>query len=182
MVGQKHSSEVLNNTLLLIIKILNDNNIKNWFIAYGTLLGMIRDNSCINGDDDIDIIIDKSNRELLKKLLIENNIQRFDKRSRRINKPTRNTMNIIKTIPNDKFSSIDFYMADIDEKGNFKDNWEKVTWSECYGENNELIPMKWRGNLLYIPNNAELKLQRRYGDSWKTPMNSKGPKPRKSII
>ena len=29
-------------------------NINNWFIAYGTLLGIVRNNNCINYDDDID--------------------------------------------------------------------------------------------------------------------------------
>lgn len=59
---------------MFIIKLLNDNNIKNWFIGYGTLLGIIRENSCIDGDDDVDIIIDKSNYDKVKQLLVENNI------------------------------------------------------------------------------------------------------------
>ena len=44
---------------------------KNWFVCYGTLLGLVRENSCI--DDDIDIIIEKSNYDIIKKILIENN-------------------------------------------------------------------------------------------------------------
>ena len=53
MVGKKNDKILLNKTLLFIIKLLNDNNIKNWFIGYGTLLGIIRENSCIDGDDDV---------------------------------------------------------------------------------------------------------------------------------
>ena len=55
----KESKEKLNDTLLYIVNLLIKNNLKNWFIGYGTLLGIIRENSCIDKDDDIDIIIDK---------------------------------------------------------------------------------------------------------------------------
>ena len=72
MAGPKNNQISLNKTLMFIIKLLNDNNIKNWFIGYGTLLGIIRENSCIDGDDDIDIIIDISNYDVVKQLLIEN--------------------------------------------------------------------------------------------------------------
>ena len=75
MAGPKNNQISLNKTLMFIIKLLNDNNIKNWFIGYGTLLGIIRENSCIDGDDDIDIIIDISNYDVVKQLLIENDIE-----------------------------------------------------------------------------------------------------------
>ena len=75
MAGKKNNKTILNNTLKFIIKLLNDNNINNWFIGYGTLLGIIRENSCIDGDDDIDIIIDKSNYDIITQLLIENDIK-----------------------------------------------------------------------------------------------------------
>ena len=45
MVGTNKNSKVkLNNTLIHIIKLLHKYNINNWFIAYGTLLGIIRNN------------------------------------------------------------------------------------------------------------------------------------------
>ena len=65
MVGKKQTSEKLNNTLTEIVKILNANNIANWFIGYGTLLGIVRNRACINNDDDIDILIDKENYSTL---------------------------------------------------------------------------------------------------------------------
>jgi len=70
MGGTKQTRECLNHTLLYVTTLLNNNNITNWFIGYGTLLGIIRENSCIHGDDDVDIIIDKKSYELLKNLLI----------------------------------------------------------------------------------------------------------------
>ena len=133
MAGKKTSKKKLNNTLMFIIKLLNDNNIKNWFIGYGTLLGIIRENSCINGDDDIDIITDESNYDIIKKLLIERNI--VIEYGRKIGK----RKEILKTKNNKHYCSVDFYMASIDKKGNFNDKWENVIWSECYNEKNELI-------------------------------------------
>ena len=176
MTGAKNSQTKLNNTLIFIINLLNDNNIKNWFISYGTLLGIVRENSCIDGDDDIDIIIDGSNYDLVKKLLIENNIiieYGYD-----IN----NSTNILKTKDNKDYSSVDFYMASRDEKGNFNDTWNKVIWSECYNKKNELIHHIWNGHILYLPANYKQKLVNRYGENWKIPQNNKGPEPHKYIL
>ena len=75
MAGEQNKQAVLNATLMFILKLLNHNNINNWFIGYGTLLGIVRKNSCIDGDDDIDIIIDKNNYDVIKKILIENDIE-----------------------------------------------------------------------------------------------------------
>jgi len=80
----------------------------NWFIGYGTLLGIIRENSYIDGDDDIDIIIDKSNYNVIKQLLIEYDIE--IEYGYEIGKST----NIKKK--NNEYCSVDFYMASIDEK------------------------------------------------------------------
>ena len=53
--GNNNSQEKLNNTLIKITNLLNENNIHDWFIGYGTLLGIVREDSCIENDDDIDI-------------------------------------------------------------------------------------------------------------------------------
>ena len=161
---------------MFIIKLLNDNNIKNWFIGYGTLLGIIRENSCIDGDDDVDIIIDKSNYDIIKQLLIENDIKI------EYGHPINNNTTILKTKENKNYCSVDFYMATIDGKGNFNDTWEKVIWSECYNEKNELIPYMWNENILYLPFNYENKLINRYGENWRIPQNSKGRNPHKKIL
>jgi hypothetical protein len=176
MAGEINNKLLLNKTLVFIIKLLNDNNIMNWFIGYGTLLGIIRENSCIDGDDDIDIIIDKSNYDVIKQLLIEHDIE--IEYGYGIGKNT----NILKTKKNNEYCSIDFYMASVDAKGNFNDTWEKVMWSECYDENNKLIMHVWNENILYLPFNYEKKLINRYGEDWKIPQNNKGPLPRKKIL
>ncbi len=53
MAGEGATSEKLNHTLFTIIKILRDNNINDWFVAYGTLLGIVREKSCIENDENI---------------------------------------------------------------------------------------------------------------------------------
>jgi|UniRef100_A0A6C0IM30 hypothetical protein len=174
MAGGKNTSNKLNNTLLYLAQILNNYNIQNWFIAYGTLLGIIRDNSCINNDDDVDIICDKCDYEKIKELLKNNFSLEY---GYGINK----SKDILKTKSSQLYASIDFYMADIDEQGNFKDNWEKVIWSNCY-QNNKLVEYNWNNITLYLPNNAKEKLKGRYGDKWEVPQNNKGPSPKKTII
>ena len=37
MAGEQNKQAVLNATLMFILKLLNHNNINNWFIGYGTL-------------------------------------------------------------------------------------------------------------------------------------------------
>jgi len=180
MAGKKVSQDILNYTLEFILKLLNENNIQNWFISYGTLLGIIRDNSCINGDDDIDIIIDSKHREQLKNLLSDNkfSFRLFKKKIFR----KKDKRNIIKTKPTAKYASVDFYIVSVDDEGNFNDKWNGVVWSNCYDKDNKLIEYIWNENKLYIPFNYETKLINRYGNNWRIPQNSKGPKPVKRII
>lgn len=175
MAGESQTTSVLNGTLETILKLLNIHNIQNWFIGYGTLLGIIRNNSCIDGDDDVDIVIDCLNYDKLKEIMIDNGFTieyGYD-----INK----SKNILKTKNSNGCCSVDFYMASVDEKGNFHDKWENVIWSECY-ENDNLIERMWNNNKLYIPHNYETKLINRYGLDWKTPRKTKGVDPRKHII
>lgn len=176
MAGERNDKLLLNKTLMFIIKLLNDNNIRNWFIGYGTLLGIIRENSCIDGDDDVDIIIDKRNYNIVKQLLIKYHIEI------EYGCGIGESKNILKTKKNNEYCSVDFYMASVDAKGNFCDTWENVIWSECYNENNELIRHTWNENIMYLPFNYEKKLINRYGKDWRIPQNNKGLDPHKRII
>ena len=171
--GGNAETKKLNRTLEFIIKLLNKNNINNWFIGYGTLLGIIRKNSCIDNDNDIDIIIKKDNYDNLKKILEDNKFK--IEYGRKIN----DSRDILKTKPTDVYASVDFYMADVDEEGNFYDPWEDVIWSNCWDDNNKLLEREWKELTLYIPNNYVEKLENRYGPNWRIPQNSRGPTPRK---
>lgn len=177
MAGEKNSKLKLNNTLKKIVYLLNINNIDNWFIGYGTLLGIIRENSCIDGDDDIDIIIDSKYFEKINLILKNNNFKTTK------NYGINNTKKIIKTIANNEYTSIDFYCAYYDDNTkNFNDSWEKVIWTRCKDENNNFILKKWNDVELHIPLNYEEKIYNRYGEKWKIPINTKGPMPRKKQL
>jgi phosphorylcholine metabolism protein LicD len=167
MAGDKIDKAKLNNTLYFIVQLLHKYSIKNWFIAYGTLLGIVRDNSCIHNDDDVDIVCDISAYDLLKEGLLK---EGFDLE---YGYGIRTSKNILKTKPTNELASIDIYMAKIDDKGNFHDLWEKVVWSNCY-ENQQLVNKEWNNITLQLPNNYITKLENRYGNTWMTPQNSKG--------
>lgn len=176
MAGQKCSKQKLNKTLVFISKLLNNNNINDWFIGYGTLLGIVRDKSCIHKDDDIDIVISNKHYDDLK-LLLEKAKLPLCRRSVKL----RRTKHIIKTNPTEHYASIDFYMASTDDNGNYNDVWEKVIWSNCL-LNGSLIKEEWNGTTLNLPNNYITKLVKRYGESWRIPQNSKGPMPREPVL
>jgi len=166
--GNRNSKEKLNKTLLVILKILYTNNIKNCFIAYGTLLGIVRENSCIDGDDDNDIMCDIRDHNKIKAVLTNNGFT-FEDHGR-----LHNSKYILKTKETSDYSSVDFYMAKVDAHGNFKDTWNNTTWSNCYtSDTHKLIEYKWQDSVLYLPNNFITKLKNIYGDDWRIPRYSK---------
>lgn len=166
MAGEKESSYELNKTLIFICKLLNSNNIDTWFIIYGTLLGIIRENKCIEGDDDIDILIDKKYYPKIKKILLDNDFELL------IDKPVingnKNCNGILKTIRK-KYCSIDFYLCDVNDNGEFFDNWERAQYLNCF----KLIKYEWNNIILNLPNNPEQKLKDIYGEDWKIPSDYK---------
>jgi phosphorylcholine metabolism protein LicD len=170
MGGTKQTSEKLNKTFLFLITLLNDNNIKNWFVCYGTLLGLVRENSCIDNDDDIDIIIEKSNYDIIQKILIENNFE-LD-----YSFGIKDSKHIIKTKTTSDYSSIDIYMGDYNNE-NVKDLWNTLTIKDCFldTENKTFIEKKWNGQNIYYPNNYERILINRYGNEWKIKKDEKIP-------
>ena len=175
MSGKKETSEKLNKTLLFLITLLNNNNIKEWFVCYGTLLGLVRENSCIDNDDDIDIIIEKSNYDIVKKILIENNFKLT------YNYGINNSKYIIKTNSTSDYSSIDIYMGEYNK--NIKDLWNKLTINDCFldTENKTFIEKKWNGQNIYYPNNYEKILINRYGKDWKIKQDKKVPQTMKEL-
>lgn len=171
MSGNKFSKETLNLNLKKIADILNKNKFSTWFIAYGTLLGIVRNKSCIDGDDDIDIICDINDYQILKEILKKEGYK-FD-----FGYPINESKRILKTKETKDLASIDFYMSEVDKNGNFNDLWEKVTWSNCYLNNSKnFIKINWQNTTLNLPNNYFNKLRKRYGFFWRFPQNNKGNK------
>ena len=160
--GSKQNSKKLNDDLKIISNILNDNNINNWFIAYGTLLGIIRENSCIDNDDDVDIICDIKNKDKLLNIL-KDRYKNFDYNA------NKNRDIIVLREP----IAVDIYMADIDKDGNFYDKWNKIKWTNCF-KDNKLIKKIWKDNIIYLPNNYIKHIENKYGKNWKIPSQDKG--------
>ena len=176
MAGEGSTSEKLNHTLFTFIKILRDNNINDWFVAYGTLLGIVREKSCIENDDDIDIIINKKYRDKIKELLIKYNFK-IDNEG-----IIKNSNKILKTKTDENYVTIDFYCAQVNNFGSFYDPWEDVKWSRCYKDKKSKTfeEIEWKGLIVNIPSNFETKLEGRYGENWKIPQNNKGFKKKKN--
>ncbi len=168
MAGHKETSVKLNKTLLFIINLLNNNDIKDWFICYGTLLGLVRENSCIDNDDDIDIIIDKQHFHLIKKLLLENKFTLYS--------GVINSTDILKTNDTSEYASIDIYMGDFNNEDVF-DRWNKLNIKDCFLDkiNKTFIIKEWNGVNLYYPNNYERILINRYGNDWNIKQDKKIP-------
>lgn len=179
MGGINTSKIKLNKTLSVIVQMFINNNIQNWFISYGTLLGIVRENSCIDNDDDIDIMCDINCYNKIKELLQNNGFTFWNLDD--LEPLLGDTRNIIKTLETPDLASIDFYMTRIDNDSNYNDIWNRVIWSNCC-LNGKLIEYNWNGQILYLPNNYETKLLNRYGKDWKIPQQSKGPHPPKHII
>ena len=169
MAGNICSEEKLNCTLLKISQILEKYSFKTWFIAYGTLLGIIRNNSCIDGDDDIDIICDKKDFYSLKKILLNEGFD-FEK-----GYGIKNNESIIKTLETVDFCSIDFYMTEVSSNGDFIDHWEKTIWTDCFcNSDRQFNQLLWRGSIINLPNDYKSKLKARYGKDWRIPKKFKG--------
>jgi hypothetical protein len=177
MAGIKESQTKLNITLKHIVTLLHRYRIKRWFIAYGTLLGMARNGSCIDGDDDVDIVCDNRDYDRIRALLAENGMETTTEHD------IGESRQIIKTVPCETYTSIDFYCAEVDVAGNFKDTWEDVIWSYCVDPRTRHLPrLRWQGTIIQVPHNTAAKLRGRYGSNWHMPQDTKGPQPRKKRL
>lgn len=169
--GKKQLINNLNKTLIKIVKDLDEYNIKNWFIGYGTLLGIVRNNNCIDGDDDIDIIIDKEESTKLHKLIKDKQYNYDTKNGKKLK-----YNNFTRIILENKYTPIDFYISE-NKNCNYNETWEHVVWSNVC----PIIKKKWNNVNLNLPNNYIKKLEHRYGADWRTPRNWKGPKNNKIL-
>ena len=168
MTGRKETSEKLNKTLLFIITLLNDNNIDKWFVCYGTLLGLVREDSCIENDDDIDIIIEKGHFDVVKKLLHDNGFC-FE-----YGYQIRDSRKIIKTKATSVYTTIDIYMGEFNGE-NVLDLWNILDIKDCFVDNEKktFVEKIWNEQRVYFPNNYERILLNRYGNDWKIKIDKK---------
>lgn len=156
MSGRRTTKNKLNRTLLKVCDVLNENNINDWFIFFGTLLGIVREDGCIKGDDDLDIMINCDCQKL--RLIFEKAGFTFTSDS-----DIKNLDTILKTKPCRKYASFDFYMCQVQGKNYF------TTWQNVEVQNVEIETKAWKSTHINLPKNAETILEKLYGGTWRTP-------------
>jgi phosphorylcholine metabolism protein LicD len=161
MVGRRTDQQKLNHTLEKVCDILTENNLNDWFIAFGTLLGIVRDDNCIQGDDDLDIMINCDYQHL--KSLFEK--EGFDFMEDAFN--LKDTDKMLKSFDTEEFTSIDFYMADVEGKNYF------TPWQNVEFQNVEIETKAWKSTHINLPKNAETMLEKLYGGTWRTPVKTR---------
>lgn len=166
-IGKKYTAEQLNDTLITIAECLNKSGLTDWFVGYGTLLGLARNSSCIDGDDDVDIVINKKDKARLVTAL----------KGAKLPIKTRKA-HYMKVCPRKGYPPVDFYLAVVDASGNYHDGHENVTWTNA----KPFETLMWHGIPLNIPARWENKLVNRYGVQWRTPRQSKGVYPKKTKL
>ena len=161
MAGSPQQQIILNKTLLYIAQLLIKHNIVKWFIAYGTLLGIVRNHSCIANDDDVDIMCDYRDKELLKQIFIKNGFT-----------VTLAKKHFFRIVKND-YAPIDFYCAHVNGD-DYHDKWDHIMWKNA-SLHGEFIKKKWNDIYLQLPHQYVSRLRNQYGRTWRTPIkNYKG--------
>lgn len=157
MSGKPTDQEKLNHTLEKVCEILNKHNIHDWFIVFGTLLGIVRENSCIEGDDDLDLMINYDYQKL--RSIFEKEGFTFTS-----DFGIKNPDTILKTEPCDKYASFDFYMSSVEGK-NYFSQWQNIEF-----QNIEINTKAWKSTYINLPKSPEFILEKLYGSTWQTPI------------
>ena len=146
-----------------------------WFIFFGSLLGVVRDGRLIEQDDDIDIYINYSCREEVLRRIESSN-----------NQVTINNKFFIQLnrIVNGEKGCIDLYFY-TQEKGNFiLERWN--FFGLCNNKHYHLkLPkllvypirnVNFNGDFINVPNQPEKLVRILYGRKWNTPLKKDGQK------
>lgn len=155
--------------LLIISKILNN---FEHFIFYGTLLGMTRERGIINGDDDIDILINHAHKNrVINKM---KNCKFF-----KINKKVSNEYFVQFTNKNKgQINFIDFYFYINNPKKNYlieKHNFLSSIFIDRFSlhiPKKIIFPIKkdFEYNQICLPKSPRAVCQFLYGKNWKKPL------------
>ena len=159
MAGIYTKKEKLNHTLEYVSNTLNTSGFGDWFIFFGTLLGIVREDSCIDGDDDIDIMINCDYWQL-RKVFEEKGFSFTSEYS--IKTPD----TILKTNTTSMYCSIDFYFCTVNNRDYFTP-WHKINSTNS----TPIVHKKWRSCDIQLPNNYTDKIVAMYGSNWKIPQS-----------
>lgn len=178
MAGKNTNKEKLNHTLERVCGILNENNIPDWFIFFGTLLGIVRENSCIAKDNDLDFLV-KHDYQELREIFEKEGFEFIEELDSGEKKTSLKTRTILKTRDCKEYASVDFYMCNIGptgkplviKEGNFYAKWHNTVVVDP----KPFVTKKWRSTTLNLPNNYIQKIITMYGEDWKTPRGGSCP-------
>lgn len=178
MAGTKQPRAKLTKTLLKIVALLKEANVNTWFITYGTLLGIVRGNECIDGDDDIDIICDIQDREVVAHIFHTNGfaVIRGDPSwlgDRATPETAIERAKAFLRIESDEYAPVDFSLASVSEDGTYHDIWDDIVWHTCHQDNGQLVQKEWKGCILQLPTRVESRLEGIYGPTWHIPQVTK---------
>ena len=145
-----------------------------YFIFFGTLLGITRDNDIIKNDDDVDIYINIKDRDKLISVINETEFE-ID-----YNSPQNQTkffLQIYKKIRENVFSYVELYFYEeidnyIVDRWNFRGVGNKKSAS-IYIPKNIIFPIKditFNGDIVCVPHDEQKVCRYLYGRNWKVPM------------
>ena len=145
------------------------------FVFFGTLLGLVRDNRLIDGDDDVDIYVNSAERDNIIDIFKKNKIK-FN-----LDDPPNNTPHIlqIKRLVNGEVGLIDFYFYNAGKDPN--NIWETWNFSGTYKNPNSAIkisrnlifpiePIFFKGAEIFLPAKAKDICVFLYGKNWDKPL------------
>lgn len=148
------------------------------FTFFGTLLGIVRDNSTIDGDDDIDFYVHSGDREALLEIIKAAN---FGKNIKIIENTTPYFLSVSRTV-DDEDGIVDFYFYQSDDSSGYI--WDKWNFSGHHRSNanamkvpkSMIFPIEklsYKEIFINMPNSASEVCEYLYGKNWRKPLVKK---------
>ena len=163
MAGEKRTKKELILIYTTFMKFFDASGI-DFVLFYGSLLGIIRDNEFIDGDDDIDVLVFRKDYQKLIDFIEKEDTENLIKK-------TEDEKDILQLYYGD-IGPFDIYITDSSDR-KLTINWEKDVYHI-----NDIIPLKTieiYGYHIQIPNYPEKILRKYYGFNWYIPIDRKQP-------
>ena len=142
------------------------------FVFYGTLLGLTRENNIIDGDDDVDFLVDiKDKKKLIKIMTKSKSFKLNGKNSNKYFIQYSLKKNNLETFVDFYFYKNNFSKNYIIERHNFLSNISNPNYALHIPKQN-IFPVVKNKNfkLVSMPKHPEKICEYLYGRNWKTPL------------
>ena len=142
------------------------------FVFYGTLLGLTRENNIIDGDDDVDFLVDIKDKKKLINIMTKSKSFQFNrKNSNKYFIQYSLKKNNLETFIDFYFYKNDFSKNYIIERHNFLSNISNPNYALHIPKQNIFPVVKNKKfKLVSIPKHPEKICEYLYGRNWKTPL------------